>query len=624
MILESLCALARREVLVDDPAFESKAVRWVVALDSAGRFLEVHDTNTPESLPNGSKKKPRMQAKLMRIPRRQGRSSGVKADFLVDNAKYALGLTADPADPEDARVQQCHAAFVELLRSAPPAVSELHSLRGFLADGTQRAKCAVSLAEKGGFASNDLFCFEVDGVPLAEMDELKMWWGERLTHSEEETEPVQCLVCGEHRVPARLHNSFQIRGASTSGVPLVSFNAGAFEKYGLSGNENAPVCTVCMTSYTEALRRLTRAQYETPGGRKLSPLCTVLNGDTTAIYWAEGESVLPQGLAAFNSDPKSVRDLLSSAHNGSEFLLKDSSRFYCLILTGAQGRAAVRRLHVGTVADVARNLRRYFRAIRIGRGDGYAPVPLSALLRSVVFKGELDRLPADLGVELWMSALFGAPLSRAFLAAVVTRNRVEPQDLKQGRWKVGRERAALLQFYFSLRNFAPARDSSREPHSLEDTFSMGLNETTDNRAYVFGRILATAERMQLLAQPQGLNRTLVDRFFGMASVRPQVVYDQLLSQFQYHRRKALRDIPGAARPTDTLWCELQSKLEVEDAFSKPFGLEDQARFGLGYYHQKQDFADKAAAARAAREERLRSKAETSTDLAADLKEEITA
>jgi CRISPR-associated protein Csd1 len=511
---------------------------------------------------------------------------------------------------------------VELLRSAPQDVPELQAVFTFLANATSREACAKNLAEKGGFASNDLFCFEVAGEMLADIEELQTWWRTQREEADEGSLPMQCLVCGEFRVSARLHNSFQIRGASTSGVPLVSFNAGAFEKYGLSGNDNAPVCTGCMTAYTEALRRLTRAQYETPSGRKLRPLSTVLNGDTTAVYWAEGQSELPALLSAMNTDPKSIRELLDSPRKGSEFLLKDTSGFYCLILTGAQGRASVRRLHVDTVAAVSRNLLLYFRAIQTGGSSEHVPMPLSALLRSLVFKGELERLPSDLGVELWMTALFGLPLSPAFLAAVVTRIRVEQQDLQQGIWKVGRQRAALLQLYFISNRFDCTGNRRGENDSIED-LRMGLNHDIDDRAYVFGRIFATAERMQLLAQSQGLNRTLVDRFFAMASVRPQTVYAQLLSQYQYHYRKAMRDIPGVAKKANDLWLELQSKLDARGAFGKSFDFADQARFGLGYYHQKQDFVDQAMAAKAAREALALHDAEAITSTT-DSNEETTA
>lgn len=620
MILESLRELALREGLVDDPAFESKPVRWVIELYPDGRFLQLYDSNSPEVLPESSKKKPRMEAMLRVIPRRQVRSSGIKADFLVDNAKYVMGLDADPTanDPKNA---ERHLAYVSLLKAAPQDSPELQAVLAFLATDAERSACAVDLAKQGGFASNDLFTFEIEGVFLNDVEELRAHWAASNQQSLDGHTQVQCLVCGEHHPPARQHNFIQIRGASTSGVPLVSFNADAFEKYGWSGNANAPVCTGCMTAYVEALRRLTRARYEKPGGGgKVSALSTVLNDDTTAIYWSDNDDPLTLGLKGLRDDPKSVKSLLDSPHKGNEYGLRNATRFFCLILTGVQGRAVVRRMHTGTVAEVARSLRRYFAAIHTARFHEDAPIPDFLLLRSLALNGELKRLPAELASELWLSALFGLPLSRNFLAVIVTRNRVEKQDLRRGKWKVGRERAALLQFYFTTHGKEISTDKAlRSDAGAEETAKMGLDESSMDRAYVFGRVLATAERMQMLAQSQGVNRTLVDRFFAMASVRPKVVFNELMKLYGYHRSKAMRDIPPLARKTDRLWGDLLFRMEADsndpkqDSLGSPFALEEQGRFGLGYYHQRQKFLIDALQAREERESRSKSDPVTSID-----------
>lgn len=585
MILQSLRDLALRENLVEDPAFESKAVRWIITITSDGRFVNVYDTLTPEPLPVGSVKKPRMHSKLMRIPRRLGRSgTKPKPDFLVDNAKYVLGLAADPIEAEDPRIAQCHAAFVELVRSAPQDVPELKAVLAFLSNEASRQACAGRLADQGGFASNDLFCFRVEDVLLPDIEELQAWWRAQRDEENEGALPVQCLVCGERRPPARLHNSFQIRGASSSGVPLVSFNAGAFEKYGLSGNENAPVCNACMTAYTEALRRLTRAQYETSAGRKLAPLSLTLNGDTTALYWAEGQSELPLFLGALNADPKSVQELLVSPHKGSKFFLNDTSAFYCLILNGAQGRASIRRLHIGTVADVASNLTEYFRAINVDRYDTAEPIPLFRLLGSMVLNGERDRLPPEAATELWLHALFGSRLSRSFLATIVARNRAERT--------VSAERAALLHLYF--RSLIPHRRHT--PHAAADekerAYPMSLDRESKDPPYLLGRLLAVLENLQTTAQGSNLNRTLVDRTFGAASTRPGVVFPQLMQTAQHHLSKAGRKMPGRATNLDKLLGEIIDGLAI-DGFSAVLSLEQQGRFALGYYHQRQTFFRKS-------------------------------
>lgn len=581
MILQSLRELALREGLVDDPSFESKPVRWIIELRRDGRFRQLYDTNTPVAEPEGRKKKPRLEARLMLIPRRQVRSSGVKANFLVDNAKYVLGFGADDAtlDPRNA---ERHAAFVEMLDAAVQQTnsSDAKSVLAFLRSREQRELCRAALMQQGGFADNDLFTFEVDGMLLHKDEDLRRYW--TAASSKDESRSMQCLICGEERLPATLHNQIQIRGASTSGVPLVSFNAEAFEKYGWSGNQNAPVCQECMTAYVEGLRRLTRSRYENPRtGRQVSPLSTVLTGDTTAVYWADNVDPLVEGITALRDDPKRIEDLLQSPRQGLPAGVRDATRFYCLVLTGVQGRAVVRRVHTGSVAEVEDNLRRYFESINVDRFDRAEPLPQLRLLKSMVLNGELDRLPPELGTELWLSALFGLPLSRTFLAAVSARNRAER--------KVTPERAALLQLYFfTHRLSATTGDAINASSDKETDRDMSLNRESKDPPYLLGRLLAVLENVQTTAQGQNLNRTLVDRTFGAASTRPGVVFPQLIQTAQHHLAKASKKTEGRTIYLNKLLGEVIDGLEI-DGFRSTLDLEQQGRFALGYYHQRQSF-----------------------------------
>ncbi len=583
MILQSLRELALREKLVEDPAFESKPVRWVIELTPDGRFLQLYDTNTPELLAEGSKRKPRMEARLMVVPRRQVRpGKQIKPNFLVDNAKYVLGDIDSVFEQQ--KDKPCEAFRQSLLQIKNGESSpELQATVKFLDQAAEKLKCLQEIAKARDFADNDLFTFTVDGFYLHDVEELRAYWSALSDEPSDGGNQVQCLSCGELRIAARIHNQIQIRGASTAGVPLVSFNAGAFEKYGWCGNENAPVCTTCMTAYVEALRRLTRSRY----GEKFRPLNTVLTGDTTAIYWADNDDKLVAGLPTLRDDPKIVKSLLDSPRKGHSSELRDATRFYCLVLTGTQGRAIVRRLHTGTVAAVKRNLHRYFAAINVERFDRDAPLPQFRLLQSMVLNGELDRLPADLGTELWLHALFGEPLSRSFLAAVVGRNRAER--------KVSAERAALLHLYFladpSSGSFAMPITHKTEPNAEPDgetTSAMSLNTETKDPPYLLGRLLAALESLQTAAQGQNLNRTLVDRTFGAASTRPGVVFPQLINTAQHHLSKAGKKAAGRAVSLNKLLGEIMDGLEL-DGFAPTLNLEQQGRFALGYYHQRQSF-----------------------------------
>lgn len=579
MILQSLRDLAMREQLVNNPAFESKPVRWVVKLKPDGGFVGVYDTNTTSIQPEGKKGKPRPQAKMMVIPRRLGRTVNISADFLVDKAEYALGLVPEGELPTKKTTAR-HEDFKALLRTTQVSTGNA-ALQGVLAFLEQRPAieaCAKSLTEQGGFATNDLFCFDIDVQFVQDDEKLGAWWANRTGGIPQAAASSQCLMCGVVKPSAAKHNLLQIAGGVSSGVPLVSFNSDAFESYGWAGNKNASICEACMTAYVEGLRRLTRSRYVMPlTGETVGPLSIRLNGDTTAVYWADEDSDLVAALPFMREQPEKVRALIASPRRGSPRQTGSPERFFCLILTGAQGRAIVRRTHTGTVAALERNLRRFFRSTDVDRFDRSAPMPLFRLLQAMVLQGKLDRLPPELGTELWLASLFAQPLSRFFLAALVARNRAERA--------VPPERAALLQFYFSLRNDQTNQTETKEEGEEE---RMSLDRESKDPPYLLGRLLAVLESVQTAAQGQNLNRTIVDRFYGSASSRPAVVFPQLLQLAIHHLAKAGKKVEGKARFLDAQLGSILDGLNV-GGFTATLNLEQQGNFALGYYHQRQSF-----------------------------------
>ncbi|MBW4038777.1 MAG: type I-C CRISPR-associated protein Cas8c/Csd1 [Acidobacteria bacterium] len=561
MILHELKALAQREHLVDDPAFESKPVQWIIKLDEYGSYVGLIDTYQEVPLPEGKKGKPKRQAAMFAIPRRLGRTSKAVPDFLVDKSEYVLGIEPDGKRPED-DLDTRRMMFTELLRGAAESSGSSvgKAVAAFLGSDAELASCASELAERG-YASNDLFTFRVDGDFLHDDEALRRWWAERAKGSEtpEAAKQRQCLLCGNERVAVDKHASLQIAGCVTSGVSLVTFNSAAFEKYGLERNDNAPVCRECMTEYVEGMRALLSSRsISARTGQSLTGNVR-LTGDTTAVFWADIPDELVGTLDELMYAPQKVRDVLNSPHRGQRSS-GSAKRFFCLIVSGAQGRAMVRRMHTGTLAALETNLNAYFNAIRLA-GDRPEPKPLGFLLRSLVLQGKLDRLPPRLAGEVFLGVLFGGKLPRLVLSAAVQRNRAEQ--------KVTSERAALLQLYFTS-------------HKMKEVPQMSLDTESTDAPYRLGRLLSVYERLQLRAQGQNLNRTLVDRYFGAASTRPGTVFPQLVRLSQSHLRKL--GLKG-----DYLQGLITRIADGIESFPSMLTLEEQGRFALGYYHQRQFF-----------------------------------
>jgi CRISPR-associated protein Csd1 len=251
--------------------------------------------------------------------------------------------------------------------------------------------------------------------------------------------------------------------------------------------------------------------------------------------------------------------MLNSPHRGQRSA-GSAERFFCLVVSGAQGRAMLRNMHTGTLAELEKNLNTFFDAIKL-EGDRGEPKPLGFLLRSLVLQGKLDRLPPRLAGEVFLGVLFGGKLPRLILSAAVQRNRAEQ--------KVAPERAALLQLYFTS-------------HKMKEVPQMSLDVVTTDAPYRLGRLLSAYEQLQRRAQGGNLNRTLVDRYFGAASTRPGTVFPQLVRLSQNHLSKL-------GQSGSYYQGLITGIVDGIGSFPSMLTLEEQGRFALGYYHQRQAF-----------------------------------
>lgn len=556
MILAALRGLAEREGIVEEPAFISLGVRWIIDIALDGRFLSLIDTTFLR--PSSGKRKPRPQAKTMSIPRRSGRTSTAKAEFLVDKSEYVLGTLPAGEELNPARSQRFHQLFIGEMQAAQTKIQspELEAALRFMSDPGERERCVTEL-HRQKFLSNDLFTFRVEGRFLHELDNVRAYWAEQKSAPRQKSKRSwQCLVCGEECQPSLRHEGIQLAGGGAHGVPLVSFGKAAFWKHGLFKGENAPVCRPCMLAYTTALRRLLRG-YPNPKGGNFEQQSVVLTGDTTAVFWSQEASALAEQLPMLNEYPPTLEKLINSPEQAS---MSPETPFYCLILTGTIGRVIPRGMHTSTLGAVTTSLKLYFECLH---ASGYAleTPPIHVLLRSLAVGWRLDRLSPGLAGEIFLAAVLGQRMTRRALAAAVGRSRVEQ--------KVNRPRAAFLQFYFKL--------------LLQKEFVMALDPESLDPAYRYGRLLAVLEGLEYSARARKPTSTIVDHFYGAASTRPAMVFPQLLGKAQDHLYKIKSKVVSRFKRQIE---QIMGGLDGATGFRPTLNIEEQGRFALGYFHER--------------------------------------
>ncbi len=100
--------------------------------------------------------------------------------------------------------------------------------------------------------------------------------------------------------------------------------------------------------------------------------------------------------------------------------------------------------------------------------------------------------------------------------------------------------------------------------------------------YRLGRLFAILEKIQEEANP-GINATIRDRFYGAASSTPVTVFPQLLKLKNHHLAKLSNT--GRKVNFERMLAEVFSGITTEMPAHLAMG--DQARFAIGYYHQRQ-------------------------------------
>lgn len=559
MLLKSLTDLAVREQLVDDPSFQMADVHWFVDLDSAGNYQAVVSRREP-----GAKKGKTVVSK-MRVPQRVKRTVNLLADFLLDKPEYALGLGGK-------RPEAASALFRSLLEEcqSEAQVPELASVLKFLNSDEAVKRCHADL-EAAGHQSNDIVAFRVNWVPVHEVPAIQQWWAKRLSARVEGLEQRQCLICGQMKVPRVLHVPIKpLAGASTSGVPMISFNAKAFLSYGLENHEKAPVCESCSVQYATALNRCLTDRFPDPrdSDAVLPKQSRTLGDDVTAVYWADIGGTGIEGIVAAAADEPEKIEAMLEAPWFRRGVLPPEGRFHCLLLQGAKGRPSVRGYHEEPIGKIVENLKSWL--IQTSVAD--RPFSLWQLLSSLAVGGKVSRLPRALPEQIYLAVLFGWQLPMPVAALAVARNRVES--------RVSPQRAALLQAWLMRMDKEVPIDCDDQERSKK---FVSLNPDCPNIGYQLGRLLATCERIQSIAQGKRA-KTVVDRFYGALSTTPGLALPMLMKLTNAHLGQA----DSKATWLRSSLSEVFAKIRSDEGIPSRLDLTDQAQFALGYFHQRQE------------------------------------
>jgi len=380
----------------------------------------------------------------------------------------------------------------------------------------------------------------------------------------------------------------------------MSFDKPAFGSYGWTDNANSPVSPDRAAAYVLALNDLLRSGSHRRGASPDKVVRTRFDcGGVGFLFWTR-EPTDDDWLALLNEpQPEQVAALLRAPLAGSLPTELDPNDFYLAAVSGNGGRLVVRDWFYDKLTKVIDNVRGWFEALCIADvfrgGDPSEPPKLFNLLLAIssaprASADKVKKVPPDRIMRLMRRALYGTPLGRTILAAALGRLRVE-----QGEWRLQPERIGLVRLCVN--------DLAKKGESV---MTEQLDSTLEHPAYVCGRLLATYEQLQYISQG-GVNVTVVDRYYALASTNPQLAFPRIEELGIRHLKKLRRDKAGAAVNIQRQLQDLHEVLARSGGvFPGQLSLEDQGRFAIGFHHEK------AEQARRSREAKARRKADDTT------------
>ncbi|GHU83402.1 type I-C CRISPR-associated protein Cas8c/Csd1 [Clostridia bacterium] len=578
MILQALCGYYDRLAASADegvamPGWSKCDVYASITLDTEGNVVRV----LPE-LDKNTNKPP----KKMVVPQKPNSRSGSKpnAAFLWETPEFLFGIyrkkdkvTKKELDELDEKGSLYRFAascekHKEILQNTDDvgaqAILEFFEKR-------KRGSIEYPGVDTSLLSGKQYVVFRLEGENsyIHERPAIRVAWEGKSLPANEKAETMQCLITGEHAAIAVLHG--EISGFGQKGVKVVSYNQNSFESYRKSQGANAPVSEFAAFRYVTALNALIA-----------DPRHIVRMADTKVVFWAERDAAVEENFlhALFGGkadegtvpDERSARKisaLLSTVRSGKAPGtpdIADNVTFHILGISAAKTRLVVRFFHSDTFGNLLDRIGQHYRDMEIVGASWEMDKlikPFGLLIETAVAR-KSENIPPTLEGALMRSIITGAAYPYGLYNAILARIRADKA--------INYARAGILKGFLNR--------SDRASHEKE-RMTVALNPEETNQGYLLGRLFAVLEKAQYDALGK-VNATIVDKYLNSALATPQTVFPVLLALFEKHVSKSEKYY--AKQLVQQIAGELPS-----GGFPQTLNAEDQGRFLIGYYHQRQDF-----------------------------------
>ena len=558
MILKALYDYYKRCDNLPAKGLEEKEIGFLIVLSSEGQFLRFEDCRTGKD-----------HARTYLVKKHVGRSSAAVANYLYDNSAYVLGYS-DKSTGKEQLYFDTFKAQIEDIAEAFPDNNEILAVKAFYNNSREEVIQTVSQdplwedIKKNLSKKYSTFSFRIEGDLriVAEKNEILQ------LEEQDSSDAKFCLVSGEYGVPVDTTTATMIPGSQAT-AKLVAFQVNSgYDSYGKTKCGNAPISENAEFAYTTALNSMLQK-----GSRNKFML-----GTRTFVFWAsnnneasiEAEDSLFDFLGfseEANDDPNAkitkVRRVFESIYSGT--LKTDlNDKFYVLGLAPNSARIAVVYWSETTLKEFAGKILQHFGDMEIHdtRKDKKPYMGIREIISSVTLGGKMSDATPNLPEAVVKSIFQGLPYPQTLYSACLRRIRAEQ--------KLTITRAAIIKAYLNRQS------------NYNKKIDIMLDKDNNNQGYLCGRLFAVLDKIQ---EDANNISSIRERYMNAASATPSAVFATILNLSVHHSEKLEE---GRRIYFEKLKQEILDKVSA-DGFPTHLDLQDQGRFFVGYYHQRQDF-----------------------------------
>ena len=393
-----------------------------------------------------------------------------------------------------------------------------------------------------------------------------------------ENKKAVCLITGVKEKPVNTtYSSFILGGKSNAKLVAFQVNSG-YDSYGKKMGLNAPISEEAEFKYTTALLKLL-----SKNSRNKFRI-----GDRSFIFWASSNSEAAEqtegslfDLLGYteeegddpNAKIEQVRKVFTAIYSGS---LKTSleDRFFILGLAPNSARIAVVYWSESSLREFAGKILQHFKDMEIidTRKEGKPYMGIKDMLAAVTLSGKQSEATPNLPEAIVNSIFQGTPYPFTLFSACIRRIRAESGSHDKKAIRIAR--MAIIKAYLNRTN------------SNNKKIEIMLDKSNTNQGYLCGRLFAVLDKIQ--EDANGIS-SIRERYMNAASATPASVFATILNLSSHHMEKLTND--GKKIFFEKMKQEIIDKIPAS-GFPAHLDLQDQGRFFIGYYHQRQEFFTK--------------------------------